>query len=96
MACNCERIMTSHSLLAISATDLEAVVGGAGTKAYEVLPHSGVTFRESPAEHACINKNSVVGTKLTDREIGLKCGLSPARATAYSNAVQKAEDRIDP
>jgi hypothetical protein len=83
-------------MLTIHAIDLAAVVGGAGTKAYEVLPHSGVTFRETAAQHACINKNSVVGTQLTDRQIGLKCGLSPARATAYSNAVQNAEDAINP
>jgi hypothetical protein len=78
--------------------ELAAVTGGAanGRKRFEVLPRSGVYFSESPAEHACIAKNSRVGTQLTDREIGLKCGLGAKRATAYSNAVQRAQDAIDP
>jgi hypothetical protein len=92
--------MTSHSLLTIGLADLDAVIGGAGSapvrKPVEVLPHSGVTFDETRKEQACIAKTSVLGTKLTDRQIGLKCGLDPQRATAYSNAVSNAEDRVNP
>ncbi|HEY3807443.1 MAG TPA: hypothetical protein VGL61_32805 [Kofleriaceae bacterium] len=82
----------------IELSDLSAVCGGAnsGRKPVELLPGSGVTFRESKAEQSCLAKTSKIDTQLTDREIGLKCGFSPARATAYSNAVSNAEDAIDP
>ena len=77
----------------ITLHDLATITGG---KRYQLLPRSGVYFTETPAEHACLNKASAPGTQLTDREVGLKCGFSAARATAYSNAVQRAEDAIDP
>jgi hypothetical protein len=84
-------------MINISNVDLEVVTGGAGGREpVELLPGSHVTFRESAAEKSCLAKTSTLGTQLTDRQIGLKCGMSPARATAYSNAVQKAEDAIDP
>jgi|HubBroStandDraft_6_1064221.scaffolds.fasta_scaffold3648656_1 hypothetical protein len=81
----------------IDLVDLEVVNGGAGARQpVELLPGSHVTFRESAAEKSCLAKTSTLGTQLTDRQIGLKCGMSPSRATAYSNAVQNAEDAVNP
>jgi hypothetical protein len=91
-------ITPNHSLLAVRLADLDAVTGGASAvrRPYSLLPGSGVTFSETRAEHACLLKSSKVKGTLTDREIGLKCGFSPERATAYSNAVYQAQDNIDP
>ena len=84
-------------MINLSIVELDAITGGtSGRQPVELLPGSGVTFRESAAEQACLAKTSTLGTQLTDRQIARKCGMSPSRATAYSNAVQKAEDAIDP